>query len=166
MLDTIGRYLQVIANVQDAYALTRILDALGDRYSSQPLTSAGLVINGAGALFPKIGAVDFYATAGGVLVKLAAGTALPAPTGVNAAASAFNVACYYVDGGGNVTVFAGSPAATLAGVAFPQPQVKKAMIGFLIITNAAGFTGGTTALDAGTTVYISPIGAFDPTVLL
>jgi len=36
----------------------------------------------------------------------------------------------------------------------------------LVITNAGAFTGGTTALDTATTVYISPTGPFDPTVLL
>ena len=32
-----------------------------------------------------------------------------------------------------------------------------------MITYASTFTGGTTALDTATTVYVSPVGAFDPT---
>ena len=43
--------------------------------------------------------------------------------------------------------------------------IDKALIGFLLITHSSTFTGGTTALDTATTVYVSPIGAFDPTIL-
>jgi hypothetical protein len=166
MLDTVNRYMQGLANPKDAYFLQRILNALADRYSSQPLNSAGLVINAGGALIAKTGAADFYATAGGVLVKITAGTAMPALTGINTAAGGFNVACFFVDGAGTVTVAGGTPAATLAGVGWPQFPVGKALIGFLIITGAGAFTGGTTALDTATTVYISPTGPFDPTVRL
>jgi hypothetical protein len=150
----------------DAYPLSRVLSALGDRYSSQALTSAGLVINAGGAAFPKIGGADFYAVAGGTLVKVAAGTALPALTGIGIAAGAFNVAAYYVDSAGVLTVLPGTPGATLGAVLFPQPPAKKALIGFLIITYASPFVGGTTPLDTATTVYVSPLGAVDPTVLL
>jgi hypothetical protein len=166
MYDTMSRYLEGLANSSDAYDLQRILLPLVDRYSSQPLTSAGLVINAGGAVFPKIGAANFYAVAGGVLVMVAAGTALPSPVGVNAPAGGYNVACYYVDGAGALTVFPGTPGATLGAVVFPQPQQKKAMLGFLIITYASAFTGGTTPLDTATTVYVSPLGAFDPTMLI
>jgi hypothetical protein len=166
MLDTVTRFMAGLANPKDGYFLQRILNALADRYSSQPLTSAGLVISGAGLLVAKTGAADFYATAGGVLVKVAAGTVLPALTGINAPAGGFNVACFFVDSAGVVTVAGGNPAATLGGVGWPQFPVKKALIGVLVITNAGAFTGGTTALDTATTVYISPLGSFDPTVLL
>lgn len=166
MLDTITRFLAGFSNAKDAYFLSRVFNALGDRYSSQPLVSAGLVINAGGATFPKIGAADFYAVANGVLVKVAAGTALPALTGITITAAFFNVVCFFVDSAGTLTALAGTQAATLGGVVFPQFPAKKALIGFLIITNASTFTGGTTALDAATTVYVSPLGAFDPTVLL
>lgn len=166
MLDTITRFLAGFSNAKDAYFLSRVFNALGDRYSSQPLASAGLVINAGGATFPKIGAADFYAVANGVLVKVAAGTALPALTGITITAAFFNVVCFFVDSAGALTALAGTQAATLGGVVFPQFPAKKALIGFLIITNASTFTGGTTALDAATTVYVSPLGAFDPTVLL
>ena len=166
MLDTVGRFIQGLSNPIDANFLSRILSPIGDRYSSQPLASAGLVINGAGAAFAKIGATDFWATAGGILVKLAAGTAMPALTGIVIPAAAFNVACFFVDGAGVITVAGGSPGATAGAVGWPQFPLKKALVGFVLITNAGVFTGGTTALDAGTTVYISPIGAFDPTVMV
>jgi hypothetical protein len=165
MLDTVSRYLQGLSNVQDAYQLTRILAPLADRYSSQPLVTAGLVINAGGAAFPKIGATDFYAIVAGSLVKIAAATAMPSLLGINAPAGGFNVACFYVDGAGALTALGGVPAATLGAVLFPQPPAKKSLVGFLIITNAGAFTGGTTALDGGTTIYVSPIGPCDPTVL-
>jgi hypothetical protein len=166
MPDTMTRYLSSITNGLDQRAVRAVLKPLVDRYSSQPLTSAGLVINAAGALFPKIGAADFYASAAGVLVKVAAGTAMPALTGIVITASFFNVACFFVNSAGVVTVGAGRQSATLGGVVFPQIPDGNAMIGFLIVTNAGGFTGGVTALDAGTTAYISPQGPFDPTVLV
>jgi hypothetical protein len=166
MLDTMTRLLTGISDTQSRTALRRILKPLVDRYSSQPLTSAGLVINAGGAAFPKIGAADFYASATGILVKVAAGTAMPALTGIVITAAFFNVVCFYVDNAGNLTVAAGTQSATLGGVVFPQPPDGKALVGFLIISNGAGFTGGTTALDAGTTVYVSTIGPFDPTVLV
>jgi hypothetical protein len=166
MRDTMTRYMAGIPDQPSRHGLRAILKALVDRYSSQPLTSAGLVINGAGATFAKIGAADFYAAAAGVLVKIAAGTALPALTGITIAAGAFNVACFFVNSAGVITVGAGAQAATLGGVTFPQIPDGNALIGILIITNAGAFTGGTTALDAATTVYISPTGPFDATVLV
>jgi hypothetical protein len=161
-----SRYLQSLANLQDAYALQRILAPLVDRYSSQPLTSAGLVIKGAANALAKTGAADFYATAAGVPVKIAASTDMPALTGINMLAGNFNVACFFVDAAGTVTVAGGTQGATLGAVAWPQFPAKKALVGFLIITNAGAFTGGTTALDTATTVYVSPLGPFDPTVLV
>lgn len=166
MLDTMSRFLAGLANVQDAYSLQRILAPLVDRYSSQPLTSAGLVIKAGGGVLAKTGAADFYATAGGVLVKIAASTDMPSLTGINITAANFNVVCFFIDSAAAVTIAAGTQGATLGAVVFPQFPVKKALVGFLIITNASTFTGGTTALDAATTVYVSPLGAFDPTVLI
>jgi len=43
---------------------------------------------------------------------------------------------------------------------------KKAIVGYLMITYASAFTGNTTALDTATTLYISPVGAFDPSITL
>jgi hypothetical protein len=167
MLDTMTRNLAGIADIKVRQAIRRIVRPLIDRYSSQALTSAGLVINAGGAAFPKIGGADFYACVQGVLVKIAAGTAMPALTGITAPAGGFNVAMFFVDSAGTVTVAGGTPAATLGGVGWPQPPDGKALVGFLIITNAGAFTGGTTALDGGTTIYISPnAGPFDPTALV
>jgi len=166
MIDTMTRYLAAMGDVKWRWNLRKILLPLCDGMSTQALTSAGLVINGAGAAFAKIGAADFYAIVQGVLVKVAAGTAMPALTGITAPAGGFNVACFYVDSAGVVTAAGGTPAATLTGVLFPQPPQGKALIGFLIITNAGAFVGGTTALDTATTVYVSTLGQLDPSVLV
>lgn len=166
MQDTMTRFLAGLHDKRDAFNLRRILRTLVDRYSSQPLTSAGLVISSGGATTAKIGASDFYACVQGTLVKIAAATAMPALTGINNTAAFFNVVCFYVDSGGTVTALGGTQAATLGAVVFPEPPTGKALVGFLIITYASAFTGGTTPLDTATTVYVSPLGAFDPSALV
>ena len=167
MLDTLTRYLSQIANKTEAYALYLVLSAMADRLSSQAVTSAGLVINGVAALFPKIGATAFYAFAKGIPVTLAAGAALPAPAAtVTFTTGQFIIVGYFIDSFGTITQAQGNVGATLGAAGFPVVPVGKALIGFLIITYAGTFIGGTTALDTATTVYISPIGAFDPTVLV
>ena len=165
MFDTVGRFLEGISARTDSYVLTRCFSPIVDRYSSQPLTSAGLVISAGGATTAKTGAAVFYATAGGSLVSIAAATTLPALTGITASAGNYQVACFFVDSAGTVTVVGGTQGATLGAVGWPQFPVKKALVGFLIITYASAFTGGTTPLDTATTVYVSPLGPFDPTVL-
>src|SRR4051812_45893972 len=166
MLDTTTRYLSGLPNPMEAYNLSRIFSPLVDRYSSQPLNSAGLVIKAGGSALAKTGSSDFYAVANGVLVKIAASTDMPALTGINLTAAFFNVVCFFVDSASTVTVAAGTQGATLAAVKWPQFPQQKALVGFLIITYASAFTGGTTPLDTATTVYVNPLGAFDPTVLI
>lgn len=165
MLDTIRRYLEGIAAVKDQRAVDFITSPIGDRMSSQPLNSAGVAISSGGATTAKTGATDFYAVANGVLVKIAASTTLPVLTGINITATKFNVVCFFVDSGGTVTAAGGTQGAALGNVVFPQFPKNKALVGFLIITYSGTFTGGTTPLDTATTVYVSPLGAFDPTIL-
>jgi hypothetical protein len=166
MLDTVTRYLAGITNGLYQRAVRTVVVPLAERYSSQPLTSAGLVISAGGATTAKIGAANFYACATGDLVQIAAGTVLPVLTGIVITAAYYNVVCFFVNSAGVVTVGAGTQAATLGGVVFPQIPSGNAMIGFLIVTNAGTFTGGTTPLDTATTVYVSPLGPFDATVLV
>lgn len=165
MQDTINRYLDGIAAAKDQRSVDFIVTPIGDRMSSQPLNTAGLAITTGGAATAKTGATDFYAVANGVLVKIAAATTLPVLTGINFGAGKFNVACFFIDSGGTVTAAGGTQGAALGNVVFPQFPKNKALVGFLIITYASAFTGGTTPLDTATTVYVNPIGAFDPTVL-
>lgn len=166
MRDTMTRYLNGITDDLWKRALRVPLTYIADKYSSQPLTTAGLVIKAGGSTLAKTGAADFYATAKGVLVKIAAATDMPALTGLVITATNFNVACFFVDSAGAVTLAAGTQGATLGAVAWPQFPLGSALVGFLIITHSATFTGGTTPLDTATTVYVSPLGPFDPTVLV
>lgn len=165
MQDTINRYLDGVAANKDQRAIDFIVTPIGDRMSSQPLNTAGLTIKTGGSTLAKSGAADFYAVANGVLVKIAASTDMPSLTGINITATKFNVICFFVDSGGTVTAAAGTQGAALGNVVFPQFPKNKALVGFLIITYASTFTGGTTPLDTATTVYVSPLGAFDPTIL-
>jgi hypothetical protein len=165
MLDTMKRYLAGIASERDRRNIRASIEPTIDRMSSQPLTSAGLAISSGGAATAKTGASDFYATANGVLVKIAASTTMPALVGTITAAK-FNVFCFFVDAAAVVTVGIGTEGATLGAVKFPQLPKNKALVGFLIVTYASTFTGGTTPLDTATTVYVSPLGAFDPTILV
>lgn len=165
MIDTMTRFLEAVRDRKTAYAVRKAFESAIDRLSSQPLTSAGLVIHGGGSTLAKTGTSAFYAAVAGVLVKIAASTDMPALTGCNAAAGAFNVACFYVNGAGVVKMLPGTQGATLGAVVFPAPTKNQALVGFLVITYASAFTGGTTALDTATTVYVSPLAGFDPTAL-
>ncbi len=166
MLDTVARYLAGMADNKDAYSLRRVLEPLADRYSSQMLSTAGLLIKAGGGVLAKTGAAACYGVASGKMVTIAASTDMPALTGNTIAANSFNVFCFFIDSASVVTVAAGTAATTIAGIVWPQFPVGKAMVGALLITHSATFTGNTTALDTATTVYLSPIGPFDPTVLL
>lgn len=162
--DTIVRWLEAVESVKTRYNLLQVLTALGDRYSSQPLTSAGLVIKTGGSALAKTGSSDFYYVANGVLGKIAASTDMPALVG-SIGAGKYNVFCFFVDSAGTVTSAMGTEGAALANVVFPPFPKNQALVGFLIVTYASAFTGGSTALDTATTVYVSPQGAFEPAML-
>lgn len=166
MLDTMSRYLNGLSSFRDTYTLRNLLTPIFDRYSSMALLTAGLVIKAGGGVLTKTGAAAFYGVAGGKLVTIAASTDMPALTGLVITATNFNVACFFIDSASVVTVAFGTQGATIGAVAWPQFPVGKALVGFLLITHSSTFTGGTTALDTATTVYFSPTGPFDPTVLV
>tara|TARA_R110000868_G_scaffold319759_1_gene580699 strand:+ start:3689 stop:4189 length:501 start_codon:yes stop_codon:yes gene_type:complete len=164
MLDNITRYLEGITEAKSRRHLQYIAEPIGDRMSSQALVTAGLVIS---ATKPKAktGASTSYYCVNGVLVSIAAGTDMAALTGPTYATTLINVFCFFVDSAGNKTSAGGTAATTLAGVKWPQFPKNKALIGFIIATASGDFVPGGTDLDTGTTVYVSPIGAFDPTIL-
>lgn len=170
MLDTIVRYLDTGAFSERARAyLMALFNPIGDRLSTQGLTNSTLVIGSVSKKVPKTGAADSYFSVKGKLVKIDSGTAMPAISGT-ISASATNVVCFFVDSAGTTSSLMGTEATTLANVVWPAFPENKALIGFIIITQSAGgpFTGGSTDLDDGTStvVYVSPVGAFDPSVLL
>lgn len=163
--DTLARWLEGIATPKDAWTLRKINEPLFDRMSSACLTSAGLLITSGGATTAKTGSSDTYLVVNGVLVKVAASTTLPALVG-SISAGFFNVFCFFVDSAGTVTSAAGTQGATLNTLVFPQFPKQKALLGFLIVTYASAFTGGTTPLDTATTVYVNSTEAFDPACLI
>lgn len=165
MFDTVTRYLAGVSNPSDRMALRTILTALADKFSSVATSTAGLVISTT-TTTSKTGAAAFAGIASGVPVAIAAGTDMPALTGLNITAGSYNVFCYFIDSASVVTVVMGQEATTLAGVKFPQFPQGKALVGYLVVTYASAFVGGTTVLSTATTVYVSPVGAFDPTVLV
>ena len=161
----VNQQLAGVASQSDQKALLPLLNALADRMSSQATSTAGLVIKAGGGVLAKIGSVAFAGVASGVPVAIAAATDMPALTGT-ITANKFNVYCFFIDSASVVTVAQGTEGATLAAVKFPPFPVGKALVGYLVITYASTFTGNSTALDTATTVYVSPVGAFDPTILL
>lgn len=170
MLDSITQITALIPGESNRRAVLTVLKALGDRLSSQTLNSAGLVINAGGSAIVKAGSA-VYAVAQGVLVTKTANTQMAALAGTVTNAK-FNVFCYFIDRGGNLTTKMGIEGATLAAVTFPAIVEGTAMIGFTIInpTGTGNFVGGTTALDDATVVpnavYVNTIGAFDPSIKL
>lgn len=164
MQDTIARNLGGVASVSDKAALRPILNALADRLSSQTFSTGGLAIKAGGSTLAKTVNTVYY-QANGVYGALAAAD-MPALTGLNISAGKYNCAVFYVDSAGTTSAGFGTEGASAAAVQFPQTPQGKAIIGFLMITYASAFTGGTTALDTATTVYVNTQGAYDPSVIL
>lgn len=171
MIDTVTRFLAGLASSTDRAALRAILAPLADRYATQSLSSAGLVIKAGASAIVKTGAAAYYGIAQGVLVTKAAATDMPALVGTVVNAT-FNVYCFYIDSAGTLTSQMGTAGATLALVKFPDTPVGKAQLGFIVVnpTGTGNFVGGTTALDDATVVpnvaYINTLSQFDPTVLV
>lgn len=166
MQNTLTQYLSGLAGESNRAALYTPLRAIADRLSCQAQVSAGLVIKtGGSAVVMSSASVTAKFVVQGVPVSLATSTDMPALTGTITAGS-YNVYCFFIDQFGNLTVQRGTEGTTLALVKFPTFPEGKALVGYVIITYGSTFTGGSTPLDTATTVYISPIGAFDPTILL
>ena len=165
MKNTISQWLAGFSAAKDREAVRPVLNALGDRYSSCATSTAGLVIKAGGSTLAKTGAAAFAGVANGIPVAIAAATDMPALVGT-ITANSFNVFCFFIDSASVVTVAMGTEGTTLAGVRFPQFPQGKALVGYLVVTHSSTFTGGTTALDTATTVYVSPVGAFDPSVVI
>lgn len=168
MIATLSQYLSNIASGTDRRVHQQILAGLGGTMATQSIRTAGLVTNGANTA--RIGAAAYYAVVRGKLVTLAANLDMPALVG-SVANATFNVYVFYVNAAGTVTTRMGTGGATLAAVTFPDTPPDLAIIGFIIInpTGTGAFVGGATALADATVVpnvvFVSPVGAFDPTIL-
>lgn len=165
MQDNIKRIVGSMPAGAGRRELETMLSAIADRMSSQATTSAALAIKTGGSALAKNGAI-YQGVADGVAVTIAINTDMPALAGTSHTAAYFNVYCFFIDSASTVTVAQGTEGSTLARVKFPAFPPKNALVGYLIVTYASAFVPGTTPLDTATTVYVSPIGAFDPTILL
>lgn len=165
MTATLQQWLEGLTSGSDRFAMLQALGSMADRFSSCATSSAGLVIKAGGSTLAKTGTAVTNLNANGIPVAIAASTDMPALVGTITAAS-FNVFCFFIDSASVVTVAMGTEATTLAGVVFPAFPAGKALVGFLTVTYASTFTGGSTALDTATTTYNSPTGAWDPSVLV
>lgn len=165
MYATIQQWLEHIAIATTRWCLLQILGPIGARLSSQSHTSAGLAITTGGSTTAKTGATAWAGTARGIPVSVAASTNMPALAG-SITAGSFNVFCFFIDSASVVTSVMGTEATTLAGVVFPHFPYGKALIGYLIVTYASQFIGGTTPLDTATTIYVNTVGAGDPSILV
>jgi hypothetical protein len=170
-MDTLVRNVNNVPDVQTRRAVQAMMQGIYDRYSSQALQSAGLVIKAGGSALAKTGGSATKLLADGKLVNIAAATDMAALAGTVTNAK-FNVYCFFVDSAGTLTSAMGTEGASLAAVVFPTFPAKKALVGFIIInpTGTGPFVGGTTALDDATVVpnavFISPQGPFDPSARL
>lgn len=162
----VNQQVAAMASNGDKAALLPLLNALADRFASVATSTAGLVIKAGGSALAKTGSAAFAGIANGTPVAIAGSTDMPALTGINITAAYYNVVCFFIDSASTVTAAAGTEGATLAAVKFPPFPTGKALVGYLVITYASAFTGGTTPLDTATTVYVSPVGVFDPNVRL
>ncbi len=166
MTATIQQWLEGIAIGSDRGNLLQILGSIGDRFSSCAVSGAGLAITGGGSTTASTGSAVTNLVANGIPVAIAGSTAMPALTGINFDAGKFIIVCFFIDSASVVTAAAGGQGATLAAATWPAFPAGKALVGFLTITYASAFTGGTTPLDTATTTYNSPTGAWDPSVLV
>ena len=164
-IPTLTQALSNVSANKDLLAIRNALSPIYDRFSSCAHNSAGLAIKTGGSTLAKTGSTAWYGTAKGVSVTIAAATDMPALVGSITAAS-YNVFCFFIDSASVVTSAMGTEATTLAGVDFPTFPLGKALVGYLVVTYASAFVGGTTALDTATTVYVNPIGPFNPNALL
>jgi|SRR5674476_157292 len=164
MKDTITQHLSGLPGETARRAVGVPLKAVGDRLSCQATSTAGLVVSATNTL-AKIGSVAFAGVVQGVPVAIAAATDMPALTGMVITASNYNIICFFIDQASVVTAAMGVEATTLAKAKFPPFPEGKTLVGYLVVFYASTFTGTSTPLSTATTVYVSPVGAFDPSVL-
>jgi len=165
MQNTIQQYLANISASRDKEVLQTLMQYVARQVNNVSLSSAGLVIKAGGSTLAKTGASAWYGLVGGRLVTIAGSTDMPALTGLSITANSFNVACFFINSAGTVAARFGTEGTAIGRVKFPDFPVDMTLVGALLITHSSTFTGGTTALDTATTVYLSPLGAVDPTFL-
>lgn len=160
MLDNVTQKLSGYSSETDASAIRPLFEALADRLSSQTTASGAL----ATASLTPVTSAALQGFANGVPFTIASGVSMPALSGT-IPAGYYGIFAFFSDGT-TVTSALGTPGATLAQAKFPTIPKKNAVLGYIIVTSASPFVGGTTTLASATVVYVNTLGAFDPTVLL
>lgn len=173
MKDTIARYLGTgTFSERQRVDLSAMLKPIADRLSSQALVSAGLVIGGGSKLTPRTSAsvTSYYAVKGKILSQsTSVEQAALSGTVTNAK---YNFYAFFIDGAGTLSSLMGTESTTYALATLPEFPEGKTLVGLVGInpSGTGNFVGGTTALDDGTVtpnaIYISPVGPFDPSILL
>ena len=156
-----------LSDKRDGYELQRLLQDVYNRFRSCALTTAGLIIKAGGGTIPKTGAAASYYIAEGKTVTIAAGVDMsPVLTSANNITNVSdNIFVWSVDKDGTTYLQQGTTGTTLGTVRWPELDPTRAVIGAIHVAPSSGnFVGGTSALDGtlANTVYISPVGPFDP----
>jgi len=173
-MQNLSQVAGAMADKRDGSLVLEMLKGLYDRLRCQMTTTAGLVITAtSGKKVPKTGAAISYGIVKGQPFSIAAGVDMPALAGTVTNAM-FNVFCFFANKADESLTATdmesrmGIEAATMEAVKFPAFPEGKTLIGYIIInpTGTGNFVGNTTALDDATvapgTIYISPVGGFDP----
>lgn len=85
----------------------------------------------------------------GALLRIAAADLPALTTAASLASGEKNIVLFVTDSDGTVTNLYGTKSTTYAGIVIPSVnQAQYVLLGGVVITAAATFTGGTTALDA------------------
>lgn len=157
---------KLISRWSDYQELNALLNTFFLLYNTNVVQPASLAINAALAVFAKTTNAAFFLVKG-VLVKVAAGAAMPVLTGVSIPTGSKQIVGFTITGDGTLARIDGNVATTVAGLVFPvAPNDFSIVIGYLIIENATGstFTGNTTALDTAslTVTYVNAVDTFTP----
>lgn len=149
---------------KSSQTLSDILTSLQKAHCNRIFNTGGLAIKAGGSAVVKtVNTVNAWID--GTIVQKAAGD-MAALSGSVVPTGSKNIYAFCLDSSGTLTTLAGTANATLGSVLFPTVSADKAIIGFIIVSNATGsdFTPGTTALDTGslTVTYVDTPTAFNP----
>ena len=131
--------------------LSALFDKLQRAVLNKLIVSGALAIHGSASALAKTASTAYYMLDGFFYSKGAAD--MPALVGTVTNAK-FNIFAFSVNAAGTLKTYAGTQAATLAGVIPPTIADGEVCLGFIIVnpTGTGDFVGGTTALDDATVV--------------
>ena len=162
-MENLNRHMAALSNAPDAKNLYNALEGVYRKLSTQLLTSGALV---AGTINTnvKLAAAITYSI-NGKLYQKAITDNFWTPAVATTAANNFNVSFLYIDSAGAASSYNGKEGTSINLIAVPPTQKDKALVGIVIVTNAAGAFTTSSPLTTGTT-FINTVGMFDPTALI